>query len=131
MAAPTIPFGPTAEPLGLDVEEYEFVSQEGPQQSIENESLSMAADGAFLRWCATRGIDVWTANYIILDDTADLPDVGLYDAAAGEIGGKVWIRSVNVSNPQAGDQTLAVTFAVPTDVAEVEALYDDFYPPAP
>lgn len=126
MAAPTIPFGPTADPLGLAAASFEFVSVEGPQVSLENETPSHKKDGAFLRWAATRKVTTYTANYIILNSATALPATGLYDAAAGAIGGKVWLRSVNKSAPQEGDQTLAVTFAVPGDVTNQEALASDF-----
>lgn len=126
MAAPTIPFGPGAEPLALDDTDFEFVSLEGPQESLDNETPSHKKDGAFLRWAATRKVTTYTANYIILDAAGVLPEVGLHDATLGAIGGKVWIRSVNKSAPQEGDQTLAVTFAVPGDVTAQEALAADF-----
>lgn len=128
MADPTIPFGPGTEPLGLAAASFEFVSFDGPQTSLDNEKMSTKKDGKFLRWAATRQVSVYTANYLILDATAALPAVGLYDASLGGAGGKVWIRNVNKSAPQEGDQTLAVTYAVPDDVDAPEALYADFHP---
>lgn len=126
MAAPTIPFGPGTDPLALTATDFEFISLDGPQTSLENEESSEKADGTFLRWAATRKVTTYTANYLILDGTAALPSVGLYDAALGGLAGKCWIRSVNVSKPQGADQTLAVQFAVPGDVGATEALRSDF-----
>jgi len=126
MSSPTIPFGPDTEPLGLAADDFEFISLDGPQEALDNESLSEKKDGAFLRWVATRKVTTYTANYTILDGSASLPATGLYNAAAGGIGGNVWIRNVNVSKPQAGDRTLAVTYAQPADVTATEGLETDF-----
>jgi len=126
MAAPTIPFGPDTEPLGLNSSHWEFVSCDGPQEALDNESLSEKKDGQFLRWVATRKVTTYTANYIKIDSGASAPATGLYDASGGGMAGDVWIRNSNVSKPQGADQTLAVTFAVPGDVTNQEALRSDF-----
>jgi hypothetical protein len=125
MADPTIPFGPGAEPLGLTASDFEYISLDGPQKSLDNESMSEKKDGKFLRWVATRTLLQYVANYLVLDDSAEIPDPGLYDASAGAIGSKVWLRNANVSKPQAGDQTLAVTFLLAVDTVNTEALRAD------
>jgi hypothetical protein len=124
MAAPTIPFGPDTDPLALTDTDWEFVSLDGPQISLENEHLSEKKDGAFLRWAATRKITVYTANYIRLKTTATPPAIGLGEFGLADT--PYWVRSANESQPQEGDQTLAVTFAVPGDVTNQEALASDF-----
>lgn len=125
MADPTIPFGPDTEPLGLTVTDWEFISLDGPQSALDNEKKSLKKDGKFLRFVATREIVKYTANYIALTSTATAPARGLYDAAAGGMGAKVWIQSANISKPQEGDRTMAVTFVLPSDVAAPEALRTD------
>jgi len=124
MSAPTIPFGPGTEPLGLSTTNFEFISLDGPQSSVENETPSFAADGTILRVAATRKKISYTANYTIKVAGAAGPARGLYDATAS-FGTPVWISSVNVSKPQQGDQTMAVAFWVPGTVTNQEALRAD------
>lgn len=125
MSAPTIPFGPGADPLGLSTTDFEFISLDGPQISLENETESHKKDGTFLRVAATRSKTTFTANYTILVDAPTLPAEGLFDASGGGVG-KVWINNVNVSKPQQGDQTMAVQFWKPGDVTNTEGLAADF-----
>jgi len=126
MSAPTIPFGPGVDPLGLLDTDFEFVSLDGPQIAIENETPSYQADGAFLRVAATREKHSFTANYTILAADAVLPEEGLYDASSKPLARKCWISSVNVSKPQQGDQTMAVAYYYYGDVVATEGLAADF-----
>ena len=125
MGTTTIPFGPDADPLGLEATEFEFVSLDGPQYNIENEEISTKKDGSFLRFAATRELVQFTAHYTVLNGGATPPARGLYDASAGGIG-KVWIRNASINKPQAGDWTMAVQFVVPADLGSQEALRTDF-----
>ena len=122
----TIPFGPGLEPIGLAAADFEYISIEGPAETIENERGSNTKDGLHLRTVGTRGTWQWTANYQILDASAALPRCGLLDASAAQAGSHVWITAVNPAQPQDGDQTLAVTFQVWFDVDAEEALHTDF-----
>lgn len=124
LADTIIPFGPGSDPLALAAADFEFVAW-NRTDAIGNDTMSLQAIGTFLRQAATRARRDYTANYIILDLTAALPNLGLYQYAA-DPAKYVWVPSMTVSRPQEGDTTLAVTYSTFEDIVATEYDRDDF-----